>query len=135
MMPEVDINIWAVLVAAVVSMVVGSFWYSKSLFGKEWAKLVGRKLEEMSGGGKGYAVAAAGALLQAYILAHFVQYAGATTFWDGIVTGFWLWLGFVAVVVAMNLVFEGKSWALWKINAGYFLVVLLINGGLLAAWR
>ena len=134
-MPEVDINIWAVLVAAVVSMVVGSFWYSKSLFGKEWAKLVGRKLEEMSGGGKGYAVAAAGALLQAYILAHFVQYAGATTFWDGIVTGFWLWLGFVAVVVAMNLVFEGKSWTLWKINAGYFLVVLLINGCLLAAWR
>ncbi|MBI2285227.1 DUF1761 domain-containing protein [Candidatus Saccharibacteria bacterium] len=135
MMPEVDINIWAVLVAAVVSMVVGSYWYSKSLFGKEWAKLVGRKLEEMGGGGKGYAVATAGALLQAYILAHFVQYAGATTFWDGIVTGFWLWLGFVAVVVAMNLVFEGKSWVLWKINAGYFLVVLLINGGLLAAWR
>lgn len=134
-MPEVDINIWAVLVAAVVSMVVGSYWYSKSLFGKEWAKLVGRKLEEMGGGGKGYAVATAGALLQAYILAHFVQYAGATTFWDGIVTGFWLWLGFVAVVVAMNLVFEGKSWVLWKINAGYFLVVLLINGGLLAAWR
>ncbi len=134
-MPEVDINIWAVLVAAVVSMVVGSFWYSKSLFGKEWANLVGRKLEAMSGGGTGYAVAGAGALLQAYILAHFVQYTGATTFWDGIITGFWLWLGFVAVVVAVNMVFEGRSWALWKINAGYFLVVLLINGGLLAAWR
>ncbi|MEX0881570.1 MAG: DUF1761 domain-containing protein [Candidatus Saccharimonadales bacterium] len=134
-MPNVDINIWAVLVAAVVSMVVGSFWYSKSLFGKEWAKLVGRKLEEMGGGGRGYAVAAVGALIQAYILAHFVQYTGATTFWDGIVTGSWLWLGFVAVVIAVNMVFEGRSWALWKINAGYFLVVLLINGGLLAAWR
>src|SRR3989344_1420959 len=119
-MPNVDINIWAVIVAAVVIMVVGSFWYSKSLFGKEWAKLVGRKLEEMSGGGKGYAVATAGALLQAYILAHFVQYAGATTFWDGIVTGFWLWLGFVAIVIAINVAFEGKSWVLWKINSGYF---------------
>ena len=43
-MPNVDINIWAVIVAAIVNMVVGSFWYSKSLFGKEWAKLVGRKL-------------------------------------------------------------------------------------------
>ena len=134
-MPSVDINIWAVIVAAVVSMVVGAIWYSKNLFGKEWSKLVGRKLEEMSGGGVGYAVAAVGALLQAYILAHFVQYAGATTFWDGIVTGFWLWLGFIAVAIAVNLVFEGRSWALWKINAGYFLIVLLINGGLLAAWR
>jgi len=134
-MPDVDINIWAVLVAAVVNMVVGAFWYSKSMFGKEWAKVVGRKLEEMGSGGKGYAVATAGALIQAYVLAHFVQYAGATSFWDGLVTGAWLWLGFVAVVIAVNMVFEGRSWALWKINAGYFLVVLLINGGLLAAWR
>lgn len=134
-MPNVDINVWAVIVAALVNMVAGTIWYSKGLFGKEWAKLVGRKLEDMSGGGKGYAVAAVGALVQAYILAHFVQYAGATTFWDGIVTGFWLWLGFVAVIIAMNIVFEGRSWALWKINAGYFLVVLLITGGLLAAWR
>lgn len=134
-MPSVDVNILAVIVAAVISMITGSLWYSKSLFGKEWAKLVGRKLEEMSGGGAGYAVAAIGALIQAYILAHFVQYTGATTFWDGLVTGFWLWLGFVAVVTAVHLVFENRSWALWKINAGYFLVVLLINGGLLAAWR
>ena len=134
-MPNVDINILAVLVAAVVNMAVGSFWYSKRLFGKEWAKLVGRKLEEMSGGGTGYAVAAIGALIQAYVLAHFVQYAGATSFWEGMITGLWLWLGFVAVVTAVHLVFEGRSWALWKINAGYFLVVLLINGGLLAAWR
>lgn len=134
-MPEVDINLWAVLVAAAVNMVVGAIWYSKSLFGKEWAKLVGRKLEEMSGSGMGYAVATVGALVQAYILAHFVQYAGSTSFIDGVVTGFWLWLGFIAVATAVNLVFEGRSWALWKINAGYFFVVLLINGGLLAAWR
>ena len=134
-MPDVNINIWAVLVAAVVNMVVGAFWYSKSMFGKEWAKLVGRKLEEMGSGGKGYAIAMAGALVQAYVLAHFVQYAGATSFWGGLVTGAWLWLGFIAVVIAVNMVFEGRSWVLWKINAGYFLVVLLINGGLLAAWR
>ena len=134
-MPEVDINLWAVLVAAVISMAVGAVWYSKDIFGRQWAKVTGRKLEDMSGGGSGYGVASIGALIQAYILAHFVQYTGAVTFWDGVVTGFWLWLGFVAVVIAVNMVFEGRSWMLWRINAGYFLVVLLINGGLLAAWR
>ncbi len=116
-------------------MVVGAVWYSKGLFGKEWAKVTGRKLEEMSGGGMGYGVAAVGALLQSWILAHFIVYAGDDTFWRGLVTGFWLWVAFVAVVGAVNIVFEGRSWALWKINTGYFLVVLLINGGLLAAWR
>ncbi len=136
-MPSVDINWWAVIVAALVNMVVGSIWYSKGAFGKEWAKLTGRKLEQMSGGGSGYAVAAVGALLQSWILAHFVVYAsgGTLAFWRGLVTGFWIWVAFVAVVSAVHLVFEGRSWMLWKINAGYFLVVLLINGGLLAAWR
>jgi hypothetical protein len=52
-----------------------------------------------------------------------------------VVTGFWLWLGFVAVTVAVSIVFERRSWMLWKINAGYFLLVLLINGGLLAILR
>ncbi|HEX5394996.1 MAG TPA: DUF1761 domain-containing protein [Candidatus Saccharimonadales bacterium] len=134
-MPEVDINVWAVIVAAIINMVAGSFWYSRKFFGKEWAKLTGRKIEEMGGGGRGYAIAAVGSLVQAYILAHFVQYAGSTTIWTGLVTGFWLWLGFVAVVAAVHLVFERRPWALWRINTGYFLAVLLINGALLAAWR
>lgn len=134
-MPSVDINWWAVIVAAIINMVVGSIWYSKLLFSKEWQKLTGRKVEDMSGGGIGYGVAAVGALIQSWILAHFVLYAGSTTFWKGLVTGFWLWLAFVAIVTAVNMTFEGRPWALWKINAGYFLVVLLINGGLLAAWR
>ena len=134
-MPSVDVHWLAVIVAAVVNMVVGSVWYSKGLFGKEWAKLTGRKLEDMSGGGKGYGVAAVGALVQSWILAHFVIYAGSDTFWKGLMTGFWLWLGFVAVTMAVGIMFEGRSWMLWKVNAGYFLVVLLISGGLLAAWK
>jgi hypothetical protein len=133
-MPDVDINWVAVIVAAAINMVVGSLWYSRRLFGQEWMKLTGRKMDEM-GSSSGYAIAAIGALIQAWVLAHFVQYAGSTTFGSGLVTGFWLWLGFVAVTMSLNIVFEGRSWNLWKINAGYFFVVLLITGGLLAAWR
>jgi hypothetical protein len=34
------------------------------------------------------------------------------------------------------MMFErGAAWGLLKINAGYWLVVFLINGALLAAWR
>lgn len=134
-MPSVDVHWLAVIVAAVVNMVVGSLWYSKSLFGKEWSKLTGRKMEDMSGGGMGYGVAAVAALVQSWVLAHFVVYAGSDTFWRGLVTGFWLWLGFVGLNMAAGFVFEGRSKMLWKVNAGYILVVLLINGGLLAAWH
>ena len=134
-MPTVEINYLAVLVAAVINMVVGAIWYSPVLFAKDWSKLTGRKANEMGDGSTSYVITFAGALLQAYILTHFVSYSGAVTAVEGAMTGFWLWLGFVAVVSAVHLVFEGRSWTLWRINAGYFLVVLLINGAILAAWR
>lgn len=134
-MPSVDINYWAVLVATIVNMVVGSIWYSKALFGKEWAKLVGKKFEDMQGAGPSYAITTVAAFIQAWVLAHFIVYAGSNTFWEGVVTAFWLWLAFTAVVLATNIVFEGRPWRLWQINANYFLLVLVINGGLLAAWH
>ncbi|MGH7157098.1 MAG: DUF1761 domain-containing protein [Candidatus Saccharimonadales bacterium] len=134
-MPGVDINWWAVIVAAAINMAIGAVWYSPLLFGKKWAHLLGKKIGDMGDANTGYAVTAIGALLQAWILAHLVRYAGDLTFWRGLVTGFWIWLGFVAVVMAGAIVFEGRSWKLWKLNAGYYFVVLLITGGLLSAWR
>lgn len=133
-MPSVEINYWAVLVAALINMAVGAIWYSSVLFAKPWTKLTGHKM----GGGSpavGYAITATGALLQAWILVHFVRYAGALSAVKGAEVGFWLWAAFVAVVMATNIVFEGRPWRLWAINSGYFLVVLLVNGAILAAWR
>ena len=133
-MPSVDINWWAVIAATVINMMVGGLWYSKNLFGQEWATLTGGKLDDITGG-KVYGLLAVGALVQTFVLVHFVRYAGSTTFWKGLVTGFWLWLGFMAVIIAARVVVEKKPWAEWKIYAGYYFVVMLINGGLLAAWR
>ncbi|HET7827391.1 MAG TPA: DUF1761 domain-containing protein [Candidatus Saccharimonadales bacterium] len=135
-MPSVEINWWAVIIAAVINMAVGGFWYSPGVLGRRWAKLTGHKTDgNMSMANWGYAISAAGALVQAWILVHFVRYAGSTTFAKGVVTGFFIWLGFVAIVMAAMNAFEQRNWGLVRINAGYWLIVLLINGGLLAAWR
>lgn len=135
-MPSVDINYWAIILAAVVNMAVGGVWYSQSLFGKQWSKLTAKKIEDMRDNARtGYALTTAGALVQAFVLAHFVRYAGSTSAADGAVTGFWLWLGFTAITMAANSIFEGRPWKLWQINAGYFLVVLILNGAILAAWN
>ena len=134
-MPSVAINWGAVVVAALINMAVGFAWYSPKLFGKQWAKALGKKVGDMGNANSGYAITTIGALVQAWILSHFVTYAGSNTFWKGVMTGFWLWLALVGIVMATNIVFEDRPWKLWRINAGYFLVVLLINGGLLASWR
>lgn len=135
-MPEMSINFWAVLVASVVNMVIGGLWYSVSLFGKKWLRLVGKTEEDMKQGGAGtaYVGMTIASVVMAYVLAHFVDFAQADSLTEGMETGFWAWLGFVATTHAGNHLFEGRSWLLFGINAGYYLVSLPVMGAILAVW-
>lgn len=125
-MPSVFINWWALLAAVLVNIIIGIFWFSKSGFGERRSK---------AAGSPAYAVMVITALIQAWILVHFVRYAGALSFLKGAETGFFLWLGFVAASCLAYHMYDGRSWRHWRTAAGYFLAVMLINGGLLAAWR
>jgi hypothetical protein len=134
-MPVAEINYVAVLVAGLLSMVIGFGWYSLKVFGKSWMKETGLKMKDIQNWpGKGYAVVAATSLLQAYVLAHFVDFTNATTWFEGAQTSSWIWIGFVATAYTATYVFSMKSPKLWMIDAGYFLVVLMAQGALLAVW-
>mgnify|MGYP000035220316 CR=1 FL=1 len=134
-MPTADINYLAVVAAAVVNMAVGFVWYSLKVFGKTWMKEVGLTMKQIGNGpGIGYAITMIGALLQAYVLAHFVDYASADTAVEGLVTGLWLGVGLVATSIAANYIFAQRSRTLWFIDAGYFVTTLALNGVLLALW-
>ena len=138
----VHINYWAVLVAAVAQMVLGFLWYGP-IFGKSWMAVMRFTQESIEqakakGMGKSYAIMMIGALLMSWILAHAIVFAdsflvmsGATA---GIMVGFLNWLGFVAPVTVGSVLWEGKSWKLWVLNAGYYLVGLCIMGAILASW-
>ena len=134
-MPNIDINIWAVLVATAVNMVVGMVWYSKALFAKDWSKLTGRKMSEMGDGAQGYIITTIGAFVQNFILAYIIGWSGANTAAKGSYVALLSWIAFVAVTQGVNTVFAGTRKKLWAINTGYFLVVLVINGAILAAWK
>lgn len=135
-MPVVEINYVAVLVAALVFMAVGFVWYSLAVFGKIWMREVGLTTNDVKKGpaGPGYAVATVAALVQAYVLAHFIDYTNASTWVDGLTTGLWIGVGFVAMAIAANYVFARRSAMLWMIDSGYFIVSLAISGALLAVW-
>lgn len=74
----------------------------------------------------------------AYVLAHSIIFAGSFLHQGGVVAGlqaaFWSWLGFVAPVTLGSVLWDGKPWKLWGINAGYFLVTLLVMGLILGYW-
>lgn len=135
-MTEVIINYWAVLIAGAAQMVVGFIYYSPGVLGKTWMKLSNISHEEAKSAnmGKTYVLSFVASLVTAYVLAHFVQYAKTTTWSQGVQTGFWAWLGFVAPVSAMEMLYGNKSFKLYALGNGYHLISLLIMGGILASW-
>lgn len=134
---NIEINFIAVLLAAIASMVLGFVWYSPMVLGKPWMKERGYTKEslnkEQKEMGKWYAVSFVLALVTAYVLAHvmglsmyFYNNSPVTT---GLLTGFWVWLGFVMTVQATATIFsDKKNWKLFGIDSGYQLVSLLLMG-------
>ena len=138
-MPQADINYLAVIVVAAVNMGLGAFWYSMSGFGKQWMKLSGITKEDIekakkAGMSKSYAISTAGSLVMAYVLSYIVDFSQAQTIIAGMLSGFWVWLGFVATVLLGSVLWENKSWNLYAINTCYYLVSLIIMGAILAVW-
>ncbi|MBI5388839.1 DUF1761 domain-containing protein [Candidatus Woesearchaeota archaeon] len=135
---DITVNYWAVLLAAIINIVVGGFWYSPLIFGKTWMQIMGfdnKKMKSMSLNAKqAYTIAVIPAVIMSYVLAHFVRYVGASTVVTGMITGAWLWVGFIATTLTGIVLWEGRPFKLYLINSLYYLVVLLINGAILAVW-
>ncbi len=124
-------------------MIIGGLWYGP-LFSKPWVALSGMTEEKISaakarGMGKLYAINFLGALVMSYVLGHALifasQYLGISGVGAGLMVGFFNWLGFIAPVTLGVVLWEGKSWKLWILNSGYYLVSLSIMGVILAVWK
>jgi hypothetical protein len=135
-MQQIPINVWAVIVAALIRMVIGTIWYSPVGFGKQWQAITGITQEKMMAGlPKAVGVDAVMSLIMAFILLHAVTYAGANNVVLGGTVGFLNWLGFVFTIFVGLWAYENRPVRLTAINAGFNLVALILMGALLAVWR
>ena len=139
---EVEVNYWAVVVAALVAMVVGSVWYMPNVFGNVWMKLAGIKPNKNVGTQKMaglYLIAAVTSLVMAYVLAHMTFLAHTffknSMLQDALTTAFWVWLGFVAMRLLVQDTFEDRPVKLTLLNAGNALVTLLGMGFVIGLMR
>lgn len=141
---EFDINLYAVLGAAVASFSIGAFWYSPVGFGKPWMRLMGYTEEVMRSmtmtPARAMTIGFLMALLTSYVLAHFVAVwnevaFGAMTWGDGLMLGFWIWLGFQVTIHIGSVLWENKSWKLFVLNASYQLLATLTMSGILTYFR
>jgi hypothetical protein len=135
------INLWAVLVCAIATMVIGFLWYSPILFANPWMRLMGfdpndkAKIAEMQkGAGKIYGLAFVASIASAVVLAKIIDIASVNSIPYGMKIGFAVWLGFVTTVQLTGALFGKQPTKLYLINTGYQLVCYLAMGAILAVW-
>ncbi len=135
---QITINFWAVLIAAIVNIVVGSLWYGP-LFGKMWKGLMGFTDESMKSMKLSAAHAMVGglitALVMAYVLNHFAVLTGVVGLDGAWQLAFWIWLGFMMTVSAGSFLWEGKPLKLFLLNAGQQLVSIFLMAVVLVLWK
>lgn len=138
----IEVNYLAILVAGVISIVLGSLWYGP-LFGKPWMVIMGFSKENMTASQKksmirSYALMFIATLITSYVLSHVITLSklalGGSGASVGLQTGFWLWLGFVMPIQLSSVLWEGKPLKLLFINTSYNLVFMLIVGAMLSVW-
>lgn len=128
---NVDVNWLAIVLATVSSMVVGSIWYAKGVFGRAWMGFI--KLDEKSqraGAPMALTVAVLASFVMAYVLAHVTflshTFFGNSFLQDALTTAFWMWLGFQGVRVVMHDAFEQRRKKLTLINMGNDFVTIMV---------
>jgi hypothetical protein len=134
-----DINFWAIVVSAIVSMIIGSIWYGP-LFGKPFMAAMGmdkwtpeQQAAEMQKMKVTYSIQFVASLIMFYVLAMFLSRTGEMNVHNGLLTAFLAWLGFVMPVQLGNAIWGGKMTLFW-IGAGNMLVTLLAAGAIIGAW-
>jgi len=140
-----DVNYIAIIVAALAGFVIGFVWYLPGVFGKVWMKAVGispspQDMQKKKGMGGKMFVSLVSVFLVSFVLAHVIQgmyiWKGNTTgtadpLMIGVSTGVWIWLGFLATSLIDPVLWQNKSLSLWLINAGQWLLRLLVMGAII----
>ena len=131
-MSLIEVNFVTVLLAGIVSMVLGAFWYSPAGFGKQWMKLSGISEADIkkakAGIGSTYVAAFIASLVVAYVFAQFLGALAVVTFAAMVQLAFWIWLGFIATVLISGVLWKNEPMQLFCLNALYWLVNLIVIG-------
>lgn len=137
MIPE--INYWAVLVATVVAIVIGSIWYTPKVLGARWKRLA--DVREPATSAQAWLplmVSVVLAFLLAWVLAGSVAIAwhfyGGAYFGSAIVTALTLWAGFTAGRLITHDVFVGRPAQLTILNVLYELVLVVAMAVVIGLW-
>jgi hypothetical protein len=134
-----NINYLAVTVSAIASFAFGALWYSPLLFSKTWQKEVGLTDEDIknSNMAKIFGTTFILTIIMAFGMSLLIQARSTVSFtWmTGMFHGLAVGVFFVGASMAINYLYQRKSFTLWAIDAGYQILFLCLMGAILGAWH
>lgn len=154
----------AIFVAALTTLVIGMIWYSEAVFGKIWMKEAGLTKEQLNNGnmlkifGLTFVFSVLFSMMMTTLTIHqmgaaqlmggdptkalpsyaaFINdYADAhRSLKHGAIHGFTAGLFLTMPMIAINGLFERKSWKYIAIHVGYWIIVMTIMGAIVCAWK
>ena len=127
-------NYVAIVSAAAAAFVFGALYYGA--VSKQWIAAGRIAPEQARPGAAVLAVTFASEVVMAWVLAGIIGHLGAgqVTLWNGVVSGFFVWLGFMATTMAVNHRYQAYGWNLTVIDSGHWLGVAVIMGAIIGWW-
>ena len=129
------INYLAVILAAAAAFVFGGIWYR--VLAKPWLAAAGKTEQDIKTSATPMAllllITFIAQLVMAWVLAGLIGHLGPgqVTLRNGLISGGFVWLGFVATTMVVNHGFQGARRALTVIDGGHWLGALLIQGAII----
>jgi len=128
-----SVNLIAVLLCAVSSLVLGGIWYSPMLFAKPWQRAAGLSDEQAKSGNMALIFGGAFvlSLIAAYVFAMFLgrNFGLGPAIGAGASAG----LCWVGAAYGISYLFERRPLRLWLINGGYHTLQFTLFG-LILGW-
>ncbi|MDP9631842.1 UNVERIFIED_ORG: hypothetical protein J2W85_003921 [Ensifer adhaerens] len=126
-------NYLAVLIAAIAAFAIGAGYYG--VLGKPWMKAARIDPATAQMSPVLFAISFVSELVMATMVAGVVGHLGPgqVTAFNGIVSAFFLWLGFVATSMVVNHRYQGFGWSLSLIDGVHWLLVLTAMGAIIGA--
>jgi len=127
---DIQVNWLAVVLATVSSMVVGTIWYARPVFGTAWIKLAKVDMKKNASSAVPILATLVVSFLTAFVLAHMsllsYKHFGGSFLQDAVTTAFWAWLGFTAARFITHDAFEGRPATLTVLNCAHELVTIMV---------
>ncbi len=131
-----SINWLSVVIATLVTFVIGGIWYHERVLGTKWMNAVGLKKRDIENANmvKVFGISFVLSFLSAVFLAIFSSVFQIKDPVDGGLFGALIGAFFIVTSLGTQYTFAQRSFELFAIDASYILITFAIMGSVIGAW-